>query len=124
MSVHSAKSRQAETDWRILKKFDDASLLEITIKTGRTHQIRVHCAASGTPVVGDDTYGAKWTKQPARFKNKAVFKRLTGASRQMLHAWKLEFTHPDTGKTVTCTAPLAADMKQLLREISRSDKQY
>jgi 23S rRNA pseudouridine1911/1915/1917 synthase len=121
MSINSnGRSRQAETDWRVLKRFDDATLLEITIKTGRTHQIRVHCAASGFPVAGDGTYSARWTRQPARFKNETVFNLLTQAPRQMLHAWKLEFTHPDTGVKVRFTAPLATDMKQLLRNLNRS----
>ncbi len=121
MSVRSQKSRQAETTWRILKKFEGASLLEVIIKTGRTHQIRVHCAASGTPVVGDVIYSARWTKQIARFKNKAVFDQLKSAPRQMLHAWKLEFRHPETDRPIRCTAPIAADMRAVLRGISRSD---
>ncbi|MEW6078063.1 MAG: RluA family pseudouridine synthase [Thermodesulfobacteriota bacterium] len=120
MSVHSSKTRQAETDWHVLKRFGDASLLEITIKTGRTHQIRVHCAAAGTPVVGDDTYKARWTRQPAHFKDRAVFDFLSQAPRQMLHAWKLEFTHPDTGERVRFTAPVATDMRQLLKDLNRS----
>jgi 23S rRNA pseudouridine1911/1915/1917 synthase len=120
MSVHSGKSRQAETDWRVRKKFGDATLLEVTIKTGRTHQIRVHCAASGTPVVGDKTYNARWTRQPVHFKNRAVYDLLAQAPRQMLHAWKLDFTHPDTGERTRFTAPLATDMRQLLRDVNRS----
>lgn len=121
MSVNSGKPRTAETDWRILKRFDDASLLEVTIQTGRTHQIRVHFAASGTPVVGDRTYSAGWTKQAGHFKNKVVFSRVKEASRQMLHAWKLEFIHPERDESVKCTAPLAADMRKLLRDINWLD---
>jgi 23S rRNA pseudouridine1911/1915/1917 synthase len=120
MSTRSAKARQAETHWRIIKRFKGASLLEVGIKTGRTHQIRVHCAESGTPVVGDRTYNnAGWTKQPARFKNKAIFNLLKGVPRQMLHAWKLEFIHPMTNQKIKCRAPLPQDMKQLLMYINR-----
>lgn len=123
MSTKSAKTRQAETHWRVIKRFEGASLLEVSIKTGRTHQIRVHCAESGTPVVGDHTYNnAGWTKQPARFKNKTIFNLLKGARRQMLHAWKLEFFHPMTGQKLKCRAPLPVDMKQLLRGINDAAK--
>ena len=123
MSTRSAKARQAETSWRLIKRFEGASLLEVSIKTGRTHQIRVHCAASGIPVVGDHTYNtAGWTKQPARFKSKTIFNLLKDVHRQMLHAWKLEFTHPLTDQKVKCRAPLSMDMKQLLRDINRAER--
>ncbi len=121
MSTQSPKTRQAETHWRLMKQFEGTSLLEVGIKTGRTHQIRVHCAESGTPVVGDHTYNnAGWTKQPVRFKNKTIFNLLKGVRRQMLHAWKLEFIHPVTGQKIKCRAPLPIDMKQLLLDINHA----
>ncbi len=123
MSINSEKSRPAETRWRVLKSFGDASLLDVTIKTGRTHQIRVHCAAAKTPVVGDDTYGSRWTRKPVHFQDKTIFRLLNKAPRQMLHAWKLGFIHPVTGKMIRVTAPMAADMKALLRDIKKSKDQ-
>jgi len=118
MSVRSKKSRTAETCWRLMKRFDNLSLVEVAIKTGRTHQIRVHFAASNMPVVGDTTYGTKGVKQAERFKDKTVLQEIKKASRQMLHAWKLRFQHPATNKTINCRAPLPADMKALLRAVN------
>lgn len=121
MSTRSAKTRQAETHWRLLRRLEGASLLAVSIKTGRTHQIRVHCAESGTPVVGDRIYNnAGWTKQPARFANKAIFNLLKKAPRQMLHAWRLEFIHPVTSRPIKCRAPLPPDMRQLLHDINQA----
>ncbi|MFH1387437.1 MAG: RluA family pseudouridine synthase [bacterium] len=78
------KSRTAHTSYKVLKRFDNYSLLEVKIKTGRTHQIRVHMSHIGHPLVGDATYGKK--NDP--FKNQGQF----------LHAYKLAFTHPKTGE--------------------------
>ena len=75
------------------------SLLRCRLVTGRMHQIRVHLAAKGWPIVGDATYGA----------------RFDGVDRQALHAWRLAFTHPVTGAHVTVTAPPPSDMATLLR---------
>lgn len=74
------------------------ALLEVTPKTGRTHQIRVHLAAMGSPIAGDETYG---TAGP-------------GPGRQFLHAAKLTFKHPRTGKSVTVESPLPGDLKSFL----------
>lgn len=123
MSTRSSKTRAAETHWRLMKAFNDASLLEVAIKTGRTHQIRVHCASSGMPVVGDRIYNnTGWTKQAAGFKDKTLFKLLKNAPRQMLHAWKVDFIHPVTGRPIKCRAPLSPDMKQLLLDIGHAEK--
>ena len=107
MSTISKKSRQAETIWKVKEYFESTSLIEIKLKTGRTHQIRVHTAASGHPVVGDRTYGSK---QDKNFCNLVK----TTVSRQMLHAWRLSFLHPVKKKMVFFEAPIPYDMQQVL----------
>lgn len=77
------------------------SLLKVKILTGRTHQIRVHLASIGLPVLGDAVYGGARTP-------------ITGVSRQLLHAWKLEVPHPESGKTIGFTAPIPDDMQRII----------
>jgi 23S rRNA pseudouridine955/2504/2580 synthase len=81
---------------------DAFSLLEVTIKTGRTHQIRVHLASQGHPIAGDDKYGDFEL-------NKGLQKQ--GLKRMFLHAWRLQFNHPATGERVELTAPLPPELK-------------
>ena len=91
------------------------TLLELDLKTGRTHQIRVHCAAIGHPVVGDPVYGgrrrlnlsASGKNSPPQIK----------ADRQMLHAWRLQFAHPLTAAAMFFEAPLPADMAGLIEAL-------
>ena len=85
----------------VLPTGDAASLLEVTIKTGRTHQIRVHLAAQGHPIAGDDKYGDFE-------RNKALQKQ--GLKRMFLHAWRLQFAHPATAQRMELHAPLPADL--------------
>ncbi len=82
------------------------SLLEVTIKTGRTHQIRVHLASEGHPIAGDDKYGDFEL-------NKALQKEAPGAAlkRMFLHAWRLKFTHPSSGKRIELRAALPPDLE-------------
>jgi 23S rRNA pseudouridine1911/1915/1917 synthase len=86
------EGRNARTDFRVVREFADATELECTLHTGRTHQIRVHLKHLGHPILGDAVYG---TRGPY--------------PRQMLHAWKLGFEHPQTGARIQCEAPLPAD---------------
>jgi len=81
------------------------SLLAVTIKTGRTHQIRVHLASSGHAIAGDDKYGSFE-------RNRSLQK--AGLKRMFLHAWRLEFTHPVTGDRVALHADLPAELARLL----------
>jgi 23S rRNA pseudouridine1911/1915/1917 synthase len=115
MSTKSRKSRVAETMWRIKERYEPASLIELDLKTGRTHQIRVHCAAIHHPVIGDPVYGRR---NP--LKNVAhgqdLFRSL---KRQMLHAWRLEFPHPATQETVCFEAPLPSDMQSVIAALRR-----
>ncbi|MBE6393485.1 MAG: RluA family pseudouridine synthase [Lentisphaerae bacterium] len=77
------------------------SLMEVDIKTGRTHQIRVHLSSIGIPVLGDQVYGGSRTN-------------IEGADRQMLHAWRISLPHPATGERMTFEAPIPEDMQTLI----------
>ena len=81
------------------------SLLEVTIKTGRTHQIRVHLATAGHPIAGDDKYGDFEL-------NKLLVRE--GLRRMFLHAWRLQFDHPATGERIALTAPLPPELQKFL----------
>jgi len=106
MSTVTRKGRLAETAWRIKERFTGVSFLELDLKTGRTHQIRVHCAAMQHPVIGDPLYCRRWVHQ----------KRYSPL-RQMLHAWRLGFTHPTTGKWMTFESPIPLDMAELIERL-------
>lgn len=84
------------------------SLLEVTIKTGRTHQIRVHLASEGMPIAGDDKYGDFEL-------NKALQKQ--GLKRMFLHAWRLQFNHPVSGERIELLAPLPPDLDQFQHHV-------
>ena len=97
-----AGGRPARTDWKVLKRFAQMTLLECRPHTGRTHQIRVHLASLGHPVVGDGVYG--------RARNITLCRPVR---RHMLHAWKLSFDHPIHGGHISCEAPPPEDMQGL-----------
>ena len=104
VSVNKA-GKSAETLFTRLKQFQDATLVHAAPKTGRTHQIRVHAAWLGHPIIGDDRYGEETT-------NKGFKKR--GYKRLFLHAEQLRFNHPVTGEPLHFTAPLPDDLQDLL----------
>jgi len=106
--------KPAITTWRVRTRLDGAALLEVGLETGRTHQIRVHLSELGHPLLGDTLYGGT-KKGDARVK--AVQARL---GRQALHAWKLVFPHPRTGKPVRCEAPIPADLRAAIESLERS----
>ena len=95
--------RQAITDYKVIKRYKEHTLCEFSLKTGRTHQIRVHAKHIGHPVVGDKEYG---------YKNQKF--KLEG---QLLHAYKLEFVHPTTGETVSFTAPLPDYFEKVIKSL-------
>ncbi|KAF0185633.1 MAG: 23S rRNA pseudouridine synthase [Nitrospirae bacterium] len=103
MSTRAQIGKEAVTRWRVLERFQDATLVEARLATGRTHQIRVHFSAIGHPVLGDEGYGRKTMLERGR--RKLVFPR------QMLHAELLGFTHPTTGERVEFSCPLPEDMR-------------
>ena len=98
MQTIGAEGRDARTAYRVLRRLPKTTLVEATLETGRTHQIRVHFKAIGFPVVGDLTYG------------RSGF----GLHRQFLHASRLAFLHPVTGESVDLTSPLPADLVDAL----------
>ncbi|MBZ5606625.1 MAG: RluA family pseudouridine synthase [Acidobacteriia bacterium] len=102
MAAHLGRGRSAITEYRVLKRFDKFSLLEVHIGTGRTHQIRVHLASIRHPVAGDKLYGA-----PA-----------SPLSRFFLHAQRITFASPSTEERVTVTAPLAPELEQYLATLA------
>jgi 23S rRNA pseudouridine1911/1915/1917 synthase len=108
--VSDAKGREARTTFRVLDNFPAATLVEATIHTGRTHQIRVHFQHFGFPVLGDSTYGARQNRQ---FKERMNF----AAPRQMLHARQLAFIHPRTGKKKCFDAPYPSDFLAALKRL-------
>jgi 23S rRNA pseudouridine1911/1915/1917 synthase len=110
MSTASRRGKAALTRWRVLERFGAFTLLEAKIETGRTHQIRVHLSALAHPVVGDSVYGGskRFVEAPAL---RAVLKNL---SRQALHAGRLSFAHPVTGKEMTFESPLPGDMAEVV----------
>jgi 23S rRNA pseudouridine1911/1915/1917 synthase len=112
MSIISRRGREARTDWRVHTQFDDAALLVLELKTGRTHQARVHCAAMHHAILGDPVYGGR--SKTEGFLTATVRQALKAAGRQMLHAWRLTFVHPASGQRLTFEAPLPADMQRVL----------
>jgi 23S rRNA pseudouridine1911/1915/1917 synthase len=113
MSTRSRKSRVAETIWQVKEKFDKATLVELNLKTGRTHQIRVHFAAINHPIVGDPVYGGRKAGKKVEY-GKNLF---ISVSRQMLHARRLGFTHPVTQKTLSFEAPIPPDIENVLKKL-------
>lgn len=104
MSIKTNKPRVAETHYRVKKPLGEYTLLEIHPITGRTHQIRVHLAASGHPIVGDSRYGRK--------------KGISSLPRLFLHAFRLTVTHPASRERVSFNSPLPLDLTQFLEKIS------
>ena len=109
ISVHTHKAREAITVFVVKERYLQATLVAIEIKTGRTHQIRVHMAHKGYPVLGDRVYGgARVMKLGA-----------DTVMRQMLHAESLLLLHPDTGHPMTFTAPLPVDMAEIIEKLRK-----
>ena len=105
MSIASNAGREAHTAWRVVRRYaaSQRALLDVFPETGRTHQIRVHLASRGLPIVGDGVYGRGGG--PAREK---------ALGRPALHAAALGFTHPRSGETMRFEAELPADLRELL----------
>ncbi len=112
MAVVEEGGRRAETIYELVEDFGEISLIRLNLVTGRTHQIRVHLAHIGHPVVGDLVYGGR-----ARYrtiKETGIRDAVKKVGRQMLHAHRLSFTHPGTGEAVSFTAPIPEDMAGLI----------
>jgi 23S rRNA pseudouridine1911/1915/1917 synthase len=112
----------ALTEWTVRERFGElATLAEVVLHTGRTHQIRVHLSEAGHPLLADDAYGGR--RREARLAaDHPVRRAAEAAGRQALHAWRLAFDHPVTGRRVRVEAPIPADLERalaLLRDSGR-----
>jgi 23S rRNA pseudouridine1911/1915/1917 synthase len=105
MSTRTKRGRPALTQWKVLERFKGVTFLELFPKTGRTHQIRVHLASIGHPILGDPLYGRK--------------RKLGTMGRQALHAHRLGFIHPQTGERVEFVSPIPKEFRDVL-ELLRS----
>ena len=110
-----AGGMESHTVFTLLRKFNNYALLEAELKTGRTHQIRVHLASSGFPIAGDDKYGDFAL-------NRVLLKAddTRGALKRMfLHAHQITFTHPESGSLMTLNAPLAGELERFLISLGK-----
>jgi 23S rRNA pseudouridine1911/1915/1917 synthase len=122
ISIHTRKGRNAITQWRVLKRFQHLSLLEVVPKTGRTHQIRAHFASRGHPIVGDPEYcGGKWIQ---RITDPQVRERIGALQRQALHSEGLGFIHPESGEFMEFNAPLPEDMGGIIQFLSGHEEEH
>ncbi|PKP57421.1 RNA pseudouridine synthase [Candidatus Atribacteria bacterium HGW-Atribacteria-1] len=108
MAVTEGKSREAITHFKVLKRFSGYTLVEATLRTGRTHQIRVHLAFIGCPIVGDQLYGHR--------------RQGLNINRQALHSYILGFVHPASKKYMEFSAPLPQDMQELIDCLEGDEK--
>ena len=104
-------AREAVTHWSVLERYEGFCLVRCQLETGRTHQIRVHMASLGHPLLGDPVYGGNGSKFEARHR--------AYISGQCLFAGELSLTHPRTGKRMTFTAPLPPSFEALLSILRR-----
>lgn len=115
MSVRTRKGRKAVTYYRVIKRFDKLTFLELTLETGRTHQIRVHLSAIHHPVAGDPVYGKG---KPACLSPRAAVS-LKNLKRQALHAQTLGIIHPETRQYMEFTSPLPDDMQNIINALEQ-----
>jgi 23S rRNA pseudouridine1911/1915/1917 synthase len=109
MAVRPAgRGKRAVTRYRVLERFPNFTLLEVRLETGRTHQIRVHLASLGHPIVGDQVYGKPRLRPPI------------GLDGYALHAAALAFVHPVFRKTIECAAPVPDRIERLLSHLRNS----
>ena len=108
--VEGGRGKRAVTHWKRLEVLRDAALVECRLETGRTHQVRVHMASLGHPLLGDPVYGRSGTKHGKML-------RELGFHRQALHATELGFTHPVTNDRLSFSSPMPADMQELFNAL-------
>jgi 23S rRNA pseudouridine1911/1915/1917 synthase len=104
MAINEKNGKPAVTHYKVLKRFEKYTYMQFRLETGRTHQIRVHMAHIGHPLLGDEVYGNK----------KSAFRHLQG---QTLHAKTIGFVHPRTNEYIECSAPLPEYFQKLLEQL-------
>ena len=119
MSTHTKRGRSACTQWVVKRCYTSFSLLDVSIKTGRTHQIRVHLSSLHHPIVGDSVYGS--SKRLAQIPNQIIRAGCNALKRPFLHARRLGFKHPFTGVYHEFESPLPAELQDLLTIIKREE---
>src|ERR1700693_3937928 len=113
MTARRREGREARTDWRLRLRAGNYVFIEADLYTGRTHQIRVHFSALGCPVVGDRVYGAPRQERVGAG-------TLPEMERNFLHAARIAFTHPKSGKKIECRAPLSPELVSYLQVLGRA----
>ena len=113
MSTRVRRGKEALTIWKVIERFRQAAFIEAKLRTGRTHQIRVHFASIGHPVLGDRAYGKK-IEMETKERGKLTFPR------QMLHAESLGFIHPATGEYLEFHSPMPDDMEDCISKLRSS----
>ncbi|HET9146099.1 MAG TPA: RluA family pseudouridine synthase, partial [Sphingomicrobium sp.] len=108
--VEGGRGKRAVTHWKRLEVLKDAALVECRLETGRTHQVRVHMASIGHPLLGDPVYGRSGKSHGKLLKE-------LGFHRQALHAAELGFTHPVTKGRLSFSSPMPPDMQELKRAL-------
>jgi len=115
LDKNSSRGKHAITHYKLIERLESSALIECRLETGRTHQVRVQCASIGHALLGDPAYGS--TPKPL----KSILKSL-GFARQALHAAELGFKHPLTQKTISLTANLPTDMRELIDELAHYNR--
>ena len=125
MSTATRKGRDAKTIWHVQQRLNGITLLALDLETGRTHQIRVHCASIGHALVGDPVYRPRKLLrnigQSLSHHPQPVIDAIKSTGRQMLHAWQLRLAHPQSGKYMTFESPLPEDMEGLIVTLRQSN---
>jgi 23S rRNA pseudouridine1911/1915/1917 synthase len=120
MAVVSRGGKEAITHYFVRERFADHTYVHLKLETGRTHQIRVHLAHIGHPLVGDATYGGR--RKLPRKASAQLTEAVAALGRQALHAWRLELVHPASGETCSWEAPTPADFAHLLSVLRAEER--
>jgi 23S rRNA pseudouridine1911/1915/1917 synthase len=115
MTARRSEGRKARTDWRLLLRLGAFSLIEADLRTGRTHQIRVHFSALALPIVGDTLYGAPHQESIG-------CEQLPSLGRNFLHSARIALEHPRTGQRMEFRAPLPQELVTYLRNLGALTK--
>jgi 23S rRNA pseudouridine1911/1915/1917 synthase len=116
MSVDSPRGKRAETHFKVEKRYNHSTLIRCDIKTGRTHQIRVHCQSIHHPIVGDPVYNSLKVNN-GKSPHITEISLLKDAKRQMLHSFRLSVQHPSTMEVQVFEAPIPADMANIIEKL-------